>query len=179
MRLRAIIFCQGGGFLKYADEKQVLKALNIGSWRNLSKDTFMKYMALVPDIDKETQLRILEHAPEILSFTKDMVEAMRTQQESAINKATDVTNKTIEALNAIQENFENMGNAADLTFEERTYFCDKQMELAHLYMRLDETHKKSVGEYLKTGLAYVGGALLLVLSGLLGIKVFGGSNDGA
>ena len=40
--------------MQYNNEADILKALGMGSWRNLSKDKFVQFLAMMPEMDKGT-----------------------------------------------------------------------------------------------------------------------------
>lgn len=159
--------------MKYSNEKQVLDALKIKSWKKLSKEKFLEYVAIIPDASEEVRLKVLERLPECLGFTKDLLETMKAQQENIANHNTKVTEKIIESLNAIQKSLDNMGNKPKLNFKERQYICEKQMEIAKIYVALDSSNKDFL-QKLWNGLVAFGGAALLLVGAVFGIKFIKG-----
>jgi hypothetical protein len=53
--------------MKYTDEESVKEALGITSRRNLSRQNVVKFAAMMPDMDKELAVKIVEQFP---AFTK-------------------------------------------------------------------------------------------------------------
>jgi hypothetical protein len=51
----------------YTSEVEVMNALGIESWRNLSKNSVFELLGLLPEIDREVALKIIDQIPE---FTK-------------------------------------------------------------------------------------------------------------
>lgn len=56
--------------MRYNSEVDVKEVLGIESWRNLSKDTFLRFLAAMPEIDKEVALQLIGQIPEITTFAK-------------------------------------------------------------------------------------------------------------
>ena len=45
--------------MRYNSEVDVKEVLGIESWRNLSKDTFLRFLAAMPEIDREVALELI------------------------------------------------------------------------------------------------------------------------
>lgn len=58
----------------YHNEAQVLKALEIESWRNLSKEKFIRFLAMMPEVDKEVALKLISQLPEFTKFARAALE---------------------------------------------------------------------------------------------------------
>lgn len=56
--------------MRYTSEVDVKEVLGIESWRNLSKDTFLRFLAAMPEIDREVALQLIGQIPEITMFAK-------------------------------------------------------------------------------------------------------------
>jgi len=54
-------------------EDEVKQELGIESWRNLSKDKVLRFAAMMPDMDTEVALKIVEHFPVFKDFALDVV----------------------------------------------------------------------------------------------------------
>lgn len=54
--------------MKYNSEAAVLDALEMQSWRNLSKEKFFQFFAMMPDIHNEVALRLIGQLPEFVRF---------------------------------------------------------------------------------------------------------------
>jgi hypothetical protein len=61
--------------MDYTSADDVKMALGIDNWRKLRKDHYLQLVALMPDLDKEVRLAVLEQLPEI---QKILVKAMGT-----------------------------------------------------------------------------------------------------
>lgn len=55
-------------------EDQVKKALQIDSFRNLSKDKIMEFASLIPHMDKEVAIAIINQFPAYVESSRNMIE---------------------------------------------------------------------------------------------------------
>ena len=125
----------------YISEKEAMDAVEISSWRNLSKDKFMRFLSLLPDLDKETQLRAIEQIPNITHFIVDTNEKIIEASKSITDKNKETMDVLISALGEIQVCFQEQLKREDLSIEDRMLFSEKLLDLARIYVELDKTNK--------------------------------------
>ena len=70
---------------RYNSEEAVKHALKIDSFRNLSKDKVMQFASIIPDMDKEVAIAIINQFPVYADFGK-----------AAIERYTEVCNRILE-----------------------------------------------------------------------------------
>jgi hypothetical protein len=68
----------------YNSEVELRNALGIDSWRNLSKDTFLRFLDELPDVDPEVALKLLEQVPEITSLARGAIDDATKIYEAAL-----------------------------------------------------------------------------------------------
>jgi hypothetical protein len=150
------------------NEEQALKTLGIDSWRNLSKDKFLKYVTMVPDVSENVRLKVLDQLPGIMGFTKEFVQTIISEQRDITQKNSETTNIIIHSLEAIQSSIDQLSKQPNITFEQRQYFCGIQVEIAQIYLELDEHNKKFLSDIwdgvVKFGITVLG-FVVLVLGG--------------
>ena len=61
---------------KLMSEEDVKKALNVKDFRSLSKDKIMDFVSIIPNIDKEIAISIINQFPNYAKLSKDMVGGM-------------------------------------------------------------------------------------------------------
>ncbi|MCL2198021.1 MAG: hypothetical protein FWB80_08660 [Defluviitaleaceae bacterium] len=125
----------------YISEKEAMDVIEISSWRNLSKDKFMKFLSLLPDLDKETQLRAIEQIPNIAHFIMDTNEKIIESSKNITDKNKEATDVLIDALKEIQVCFQEQLKREDLSTEDRMLFSEKLLDIARIYVELDKTNK--------------------------------------
>lgn len=151
------------------NDNQVMEKLGINSWRELSREKFMDYVAIIPDVSEEVRIKVLEQFPECIKFTNDLIEAMKSQQSEAIASNEKLINNSMNSLDAIQKALEKLIDRPDLSSEDIRYICDKQLELAKLYIELCKTHSGFLENVLKN-FATFGVVVLTFVASFLGIK---------
>jgi len=122
-------------------DKEALEILAIPSWRNLSRDKFMNFLALLPDLDKETQLRAIEQMPSISNFILETNAKIIEASKNVTEKNKEATDILINSLNEMQMCFQEQLKREDLSYEDRMLFCEKLIDLAKIYVELDKTNK--------------------------------------
>src|SRR3954453_3119805 len=59
---------------RYTNEVELKQALGIETWRNLSKDTIIRFFELLPDVDPELALKLIAQLPEITTLAKSVLD---------------------------------------------------------------------------------------------------------
>lgn len=59
---------------RYLTEDAVKKALKIDSFRNMSKDKIMQFASMIPYMDKDVAIAIINQFPKFADFGKSMIE---------------------------------------------------------------------------------------------------------
>lgn len=142
----------------YDNEQLVLQKLGIPDWRHLSKDKFMDFIAVMPEMSNEVRLKIIEQIPQ---FAQLCTEGLGTAKEAflkIVDKNTETTAAIISRIDLIRENIAQGLNREDTSFEERKFLYEQLMELAKIYNELDARNKKffdTIYGKLLTGVAIV------------------------
>jgi hypothetical protein len=68
----------------YKSEDQLKKALEIDSWRNLSRDKMIRFAAMMPEMDKELALKIVDQFPEFKRFALDALDVIERRHEATL-----------------------------------------------------------------------------------------------
>ena len=71
--------------MRFQSEEQIMNALEITSWRNLSKDHMMRFATMMPDMDPEVAEKIVEQFPEFKLFAIDALNVMEKRHESTLS----------------------------------------------------------------------------------------------
>ena len=59
---------------KYYSEEAVKKALQIDSFRNLSKEKVMEFTSMIPYMEKEVAMEVIKQFPIYVDFAKTVIE---------------------------------------------------------------------------------------------------------
>jgi hypothetical protein len=60
--------------MRYNSEVEVKDALGIESWRNLSRGTFLRFLAAMPEIDREVALQLIGQIPAITTLASAAID---------------------------------------------------------------------------------------------------------
>lgn len=73
-----------GSVARYSSEVELKHALGIESWRNLSKDTFFRFLEKMPDTDPEVALRLIGQIPEITTLARAVLDDASSAHEATL-----------------------------------------------------------------------------------------------
>ncbi len=149
--------------MRYTNEDDIKKALGIDTWRNLSRDNVTRFAAMLPDVDKEVALKIVEQLPEFTSFALEAINVMQKAHESAHADNKQSMAQVHEAFREIREILRGQLEVEDLPWEQRKYILDLLMDTGKLEYAKDTENKQFVREMYSIMGAAVGGALLLAV----------------
>ncbi len=155
------------------DEDQVKKALKIDSFRNISRDKIMEFVSLIPNMDKEVAIAIINQFPAYAQSATCMVEQLRVMCDNVL-RSNDYSQK--EAITAYKKILDDLGEILKretITPEERQQITRSMIEVADRISQKDTEQKKWLEKIFKYGSSIIGGALVLGAV-ILGVSVKGG-----
>jgi len=147
--------------VKYRNELEVKEALGIESFRNLSRDNVMRFAALMPDMDREVALKIVEQFPEFKAFALDAVNVMQRAQEAALADNKESQAQVHRAWGEVREILKGQLDDETLTWEEKKHVFDLLMDTAREESAKDSENKHFLKDVTKYTVAAIGGAVLL------------------
>ena len=68
----------------YKSEAEVERVLGIDSWRNLSKDKVFQFAAMMPEMDTDVALKIIEQLPEYRKLLTDGLQLLKEEHETTL-----------------------------------------------------------------------------------------------
>lgn len=154
------------------NEDEVKQKLGIESWRNLSKDKMLRFAAMMPDIDTEVALKIVEQFPAFKEFALDAVKEMEKAHESTLKSNDKSQDHVYEALREIREILKGELDREDLSWEERKFIIEQIQENGKLVFQKDTESKHFLNTILgkvavvglgaiALGVVFVGGKMML------------------
>lgn len=154
--------------VRYKSEDELKKALEIDSWRNLSRDKMIRFAAMMPDMDTELALKIVEQFPEFKRFALEALDVMEKRHESTLShnrKSQEDLHQTFQEVRAI---LKDELNKEDLSWDQRKYLIELIVETGNREFAKDSENKRFL-DALFTKAAFVGVAAIS-----LGIIFVGG-----
>ena len=156
--------------MTYKKEDELKKALEIDTWKNLSRDKLIKFVAMMPDMDKELALKVVEQFPEFKRFVSDALDVIEKRHESTLSHNKQSQESFYQGTREIREILKRELENDNLTWDQRKFIIEKIMETAHLEFAKDSENKRFLdGMFGKVTL--VAGAAIAVGAAVLGGKV--------
>ncbi|MFJ2959740.1 hypothetical protein [Streptomyces sp. NPDC087270] len=157
--------------MKYTNEAQIMKALGIESWRNLSKDKMVRFAAMMPNMDTEVALKIVEQFPEFKEFAKDAVNAVERAHQSTLSANNQSQEHVHRAWQEVRDVLRGELGKDDLSREEKKFLIEQIQETARMQSQKDSENKQFLDGALKKvlvgataavalGVAFVGGRVM-------------------
>ncbi|MEW2070310.1 hypothetical protein [Streptomyces sp. NPDC007346] len=145
----------------YKNEAEIKQALGIESWRNLSKDKMIRFAAMMPDMDTEVALKIIEQFPVFKEFAMDTVNAMEKAHESTLSANKQSQEHVHRAFQEIREILRGELDKGDLSWEEKKFLIEQIQETGRMEFQKDSENKQLLDGMLKKVLVGAGTALVL------------------
>lgn len=149
--------------MQYNNEADLLEELGLESWRNLSKDKFVQFLAMMPEMDKEVALKVISQFPEFAKFARVALEDATKAFESALSSnersQASVHEIHLERLAILKAELDK-----DLTPDERMRVLDDIREVSEKSADKDTENKEFLAEQLnKKGITTVVTVLALLV----------------
>lgn len=148
-------------------EEDVKKALNITDFRSLSKEKIMEFVSIIPKVDKEVAISIINQFPNYTDMAKDMVGGMINLCDNALQDAKVGRKDVIESYRVVLETLKEELNKGDLSVDDRKRITDDMLVVAE---KIDAVNDKHL-EFLKDTLKKVGGTIAGVV--VVGVAILG------
>lgn len=157
---------------KMLTEQQVKDALQIGSFRNLSKEKIVEFASLIPNMDKDVAISIINQFPAYAESSRKMLEQFKNVCDTALENNKDSQKDAILAYRKILDDLGEVLKKEELTPEERNHITEQMLEVADRISAKDTENKQFIDNLVIYGTQLTAGALLLGAV-ILGINVKG------
>lgn len=156
--------------MTYKNEDELKKALEINTWKNLSRDKLIRFVAMMPDIDKELALKVVEQFPEFKRFVSDVLDVIEKRHESTLSHNKQSQENFHQGIREIREILKRELENDNLAWDQRKFIIEKLMETAHLEFAKDSENKRFLDSVFGK-VTLVAGAAIAVGAAVLGGKV--------
>lgn len=161
----------GSVFMKYNNEVEVMDALGIESWRNLSKDKVLQLVAMLPDMSAEVALEVVEKFPEFANFALSALKSLGKRHESTLVQ-NGLSQGNASRANQEMRAFLFAEAEKDQPWEQKRYLIDQAMATTSADAEKDAENKKFLdglfgkvaaitGGVVALGIVFVGGRVLM------------------
>ncbi|MFK0173964.1 hypothetical protein ACIQU5_34825 [Streptomyces sp. NPDC090306] len=149
--------------MKFKSEAEIMRELGIDTWRHLSKEKTLRFVAMMPDMDTEVAMKIVQQFPEFRKFATDAFGAIEKAHAATLADGRHSLDQVYQALRENREIFERELRRDDLTWEQRKHLLELIQETGRLASQKDTEHKHHVDGLLKKTMVGVGSALVLAV----------------
>lgn len=150
--------------MKYDNEQKVKDKLVLDKWSNISRDQIITFATMMPEIDKDVAMKIIEQLPEfrqiLIVFLNFYDSVTKTTVEANSNNQASKQKTFSEIRNSLLSQIEN----ENATFEEKKYWTEKSFDLMNKQIEDDDKNKEFL-TYLYD--KAIDGAVYTILGGLL------------
>ena len=139
----------------YTSEVEIRNALGIESWRELSKNTFLRFLDSLPEVDPEVALKLIDQVPEITKLARGTLdEAAKAYEAALLSNARSqemVHQIHLKRLRILKDELDK-----DLTPEERMRVLDEIREVNSNVLLKDTENKRFISAQFDKILATAG-----------------------
>jgi hypothetical protein len=153
-------------------ENEVKKALEIDSFRNMSKDKIMEFVSAIPNMDKDLAIKIIDQFPAYAESANSMLAQLNTMCNNAMKENGESQMEVIEAYKKILDDLGELLKKETITAEERLHITEQMITVADRISAKDTENKQFLKGIIKYGVPIIGGALVLGVA-ILGVNVKG------
>lgn len=162
---------------KYLSEEAVKRALKIDSFRNLSKDKIMQFASMIPYVDKDVAVAIINQLPTFADFVKTAVSKYSQLCDKILECNKESQNAAVTGYRTVLDALAKKIEGDDVTEEQRKAITEDMLQVADRIAELDFQNKKfleKMGNKILFGLFVV----VAVVGAAIGINsAVGGKDD--
>lgn len=162
--------------MAYKSEAEIMKVLEIDTWRNLSRDKILQFVAMMPEMDKEVALKVIEQFPEFRQFAMEALDVLEKEHASTLAFNKESQGKVHHAYQEVRGILAHELQRDDLTAEDRMIVIGMIMETANREFAKDSENKRFL-DALFGKAALAGGAAIALGIVVLGGRVLRGNDE--
>ena len=123
-------------------EEQVKKALQIDSFRNLSKDKIVEFASLIPHMDKDVAIAIINQFPAYVESSRNMIEQYNAMCDKVLQSNDDSRKDAVMAYKTILDDLSILLKQDGITPEQQEKITDKMILVADKIADLHEDRRR-------------------------------------
>ena len=127
---------------RYLSEEAVKRALHIDSFRNLSKDKVMKFASMIPYMDKDVALSIINQFPTFADFGKTIISSYMEMCNSILARNNESQAAVIQGYQTILTALSKKMDNPEITEDERKSLTEDMISVADKIAEADLQNKK-------------------------------------
>jgi len=162
--------------MKYATEAEAMQSLGIDDWRKLSKDRFMAFASMMPEMPAEVALKVIEQFPSFKEFAIETLNKLEASQLQTLESNSKSEKSVHDAYADVRRILGDELDKENLTADERSKILALLIDTAEKQSQKDSESKRFLKDIFSIG---VSGLALVVVAGLafVGAKAAIENND--
>ena len=147
-------------------EQQVLRQLNIPSFRHITKDKVMTFASMLQNMDPDVAKKALEQFPEFAKMALQVMNEYKSVLYKTLEDNTESNKQCYEIYNTVLDTLKSCVEKEDISFDEKKYYLEKMMEVTKLADSKDTENKKfnwklvSAGAFVVIAVVGIGASIL-------------------
>lgn len=142
-------------------EDDVKKALKIKNFRSIPKNKIMEFISLIPKLDKEIAISIINQFPNYADMATKMIGNLIGLCDNAMKDASKGTKEVIESYKSILSTLQQQVSDDNLSYEQKKEVNEQMIQIADKISNENSKRNEIVDNIIKYGGSIVGGALVL------------------
>ena len=143
-------------------EEDVKKVLDIDTWRHLSKEKVFQLVAMMPEMEKDVQLKIIEQLPELTKLSVKAMTTLRRVHESTLSSNEKSQEHVHRAFQEARATITAQLQRDDLDPETRRHLSDLLVQTADKESAKDTENKSFLDRLVNKTTVGVAAAAILV-----------------
>ena len=127
---------------RYVSEASVKKALKIDSFRNLSKDKIMQFASMIPYMDKDVAIAVINQFPVYADFAKTAISSYTQMCDNILAKNNESQAAVIHGYQTILDALSKRMDTSCETEEDRRAITEDMISVADKIAQADLQNKK-------------------------------------
>ena len=132
----------------------------------------MEFVSLIPNMDKEVAIKIIEQYPAFAKLSESMVAPLNKMCDIALEKNEESQRLTIQAYKQILDELSNQLHMEDISKEEREKITKQMIEIADKISVKDTENKAFIDKMAKYSTGFAIGVVVLGAA-ILGVNIKG------
>ncbi len=156
----------------FVSEDQVKKVLKIDSFKTMSKDKIMEFASLIPRMDKDVAIAIINQFPVYVEFSRNMIEQYNVMCDKALQSNDASLKDSVKAYKTILDDLSVLLKQDGIAPEQQERITNKMILVADKIAGLHKDNRNFLERIIKYRTP-------LIAAALLGAVIFGVSVKGS
>lgn len=163
--------------VRYVSEDAVKRALKIDTFRDMSKEKIMQFATMIPYVDKEVAIEIINQFPVLADFGKTVISCYTQMYNNILENNKESQNASIQGYQTVLDALSKKMDKENITEEERKSITEDMILVADKIAELDLQNKKFI-EKIYTKILWAAFGVVAVVGAGIGINsTFGGRGE--